>query len=502
MAAEPVSAPRRALAFVLNGAVVQVERSSPTATLLDWLRTERGLPGTKEGCAEGDCGACTVVVGRRDATGAVIWRPANACILFLGMLDGAAIVTIDGLSTEGALEPIQTAMVERHGSQCGFCTPGIVMALYAARLNSASRGARVSRGEMADALAGNLCRCTGYGPILQAAEDAFALPRTDVEAQARDRDAALLADLAADGRDLQLDGDDGVFLAPRSLKGAMAVLSEREDASIVAGATDVGLWVTKALRTMPEILHLGQVAELRRLEPTPSGGLVIGAGVSYAEAETEIAARWPDFAELIRRIGSPQVRAQGTIGGNVANGSPIGDTPPALIALGASVRLRSPRGTREMPLEEFFVDYGKQDRARDEIVEAIEIPQGGEGLRCYKISKRFDQDISALCGCFNLTIDSGVVVGARIAFGGMAATPRRAQAAEAALTGQAWVSASVEAAAAAFAADFTPIADHRASAGYRLNVAANLLRKYALEMGVDGAPAPATRLVGLGAAFG
>jgi xanthine dehydrogenase small subunit len=501
MAVDP-SQPRQTLAFVLNGAVTRVSDAGPTTTLLDWLRADQRLTGTKEGCAEGDCGACTVLVGRRDNDGVTRWRPANACILFLGMLDGAAVATVDALAAEGALEPIQQAMVERHGSQCGFCTPGIVMALYAARVSRPESAAAPDRAEIADALAGNLCRCTGYGPILAAAEDAFAAPRTAFEKAARARDDTLLAELAQDRRDLALVSAEGVFHAPRSLASALAIAGGGSDAVIVAGATDVGLWATKALKIMPTILHLGQVAELRALEETADGGLAIGAGVSYAEAEAAIGARWPDFAELIRRIGSPQVRAQGTIGGNVANGSPIGDTPPALIALGARLRLRSAAGGREIPLEDFFIDYGKQDRAPGEIVEAVVIPAGGGALRCYKISKRFDQDISALCGCFNVIVDNGVVSAARIAFGGMAATPRRASAVEAALIGKPWSMADVDAAAASLAQDFAPISDHRASAGYRLTVARNLLRKYALETGADGAAAPQTRLVGVGAAFG
>ena len=467
----------RALRFVVNGAPQEIESVAPTMTLQEYLRDVKGLTGCKEGCAEGDCGACTVAVGALDADGAAAWRPMNACILFLPMLHGKAVVTVEGLqSPDGALHPVQSAMVETHGSQCGFCTPGIVMSLYAARHS----GQSASRGEIGDILAGNLCRCTGYGPIYAAAEQVFSGPPPEEDLTARAGDAEALKAMAED-RPLYLEGPEGVWAAPARFAEAAAFAKQHPDATVVAGATDVGLWVTKQLKPLRKILYLGDVADAREVASTAEGGLRIGAAATYAEAEAAIAARWPDFGELLRRLGSRQVRSAGTIGGNIANGSPIGDTPPALIALGATLVLRHGEAQRRLPLEEFFLDYGKQDRQPGELVEAIEIPAGGAGLRCYKLSKRFDQDISAVCGCFNLTLEGGVVAEARIAFGGMAAVPKRALEVEQALQGKPWTEATVNAAMAAFAEDFTPISDMRASADYRLLAARNLLRKYFIE---------------------
>ncbi|MBX2856568.1 MAG: xanthine dehydrogenase small subunit [Rhodobacteraceae bacterium] len=479
----------RELRFVLNGAPQRLESVAPTMTLQEYLRDVKGLTGCKEGCAEGDCGACTVAVGalRKDGgpEAGIVWRPMNACILFLPMLHGKAVVTVEGLRTEGgALHPAQSAMVATHGSQCGFCTPGIVMSLYVARHEDrhAAQDGRdgVSRAEIGDILAGNLCRCTGYGPIYEAAERMFSTPLPEGDLSARAGDAKAVAAMA-DERPLYLASAEGVWSAPTRFTDAAAFAKDNPDATVVAGATDVGLWVTKQLQPMDKILYLGRLSDAGAVEATPEGGLRLGAAATYADAEAAIADRWPDFGELLRRLGSRQVRSAGTIGGNIANGSPIGDTPPALIALGATLVLRHGEAQRRLPLEEFFLDYGKQDRRPGELVEAIEIPAGGDLLRCYKLSKRFDQDISAVCGCFNLTLEAGMVTGARIGFGGMAATPKRAAAVEQALIGQPWTEATVTAALAAFAEDFAPISDMRASADYRLLSARNLLRKYFIE---------------------
>ncbi|GIX12973.1 MAG: xanthine dehydrogenase small subunit [Paracoccaceae bacterium] len=465
---------RRTLSFLLNGRPVRIESAPVTATLLDWLRGQ-GLTGTKEGCAEGDCGACTVAVTHLSG-GRPVVEAMNACILFLPQLEGRAVRTVEGL---GGTDPVQQAMVSRHASQCGFCTPGFVMSLVAAR--------HQGRRDWDNVLAGNLCRCTGYGPIVAAAEDAADAPAAPWLAEDAGRLAAL-----AHGEDVALAGG---FL-PAGLDSLRAHLARNPEALPVSGATDVGLWVTKELRSLPPVVFLHRVAELARVEETPAG-LRIGAGVTLGRLRGLMAGRHPDFAELIRRFGSVQVRNAATIGGNIANGSPIGDGAPALIALGATLRLLGPEGTRELPLEDFFLDYRRQDRRPGEIVESILIPPGTPRLRCYKVSKRFDQDISAVCGCFAIGLTDGVVTSARIAFGGMAATPRRARAVEAALAGRPWTEDTIAAAAEAFASDFRPISDHRASAGYRLRVARNLLRRCFEE---ERRPLRETRLAGWGAA--
>ncbi len=431
--------------FLLNGETVQVD-TAPTRTLLDWLREDQGLCGTKEGCNEGDCGACTVIV--RDDDGA---KALNACILFLPQLHGKAVRTVEGISgPDGALHPVQKAMIDHHGSQCGFCTPGFIASMAAGHMNG--------RRDHDDVLAGNLCRCTGYAPIIRAAKAAEAAP-------------------SPDWLDDDMPSAASQPYAPETLDDLATWYAAHPDATLIAGATDVGLWVTKQLRDLPHVAFLNRCADLQPIIVSDDT-IHIGAGATMTAVMASTGEYHPSYAELIRRYGSEQVRNAATIGGNIANGSPIGDNPPALIALGATLHLRHADKTRDMPIEDFFLDYGKQDRAPGELVTGVTIPKTAPALRCYKISKRFDQDISALCGCFNITVTDGVVSGARIAFGGMAGTPHRAQKTEAALIGQPWTPETVTAAAARLGDDYTPLTDMRASAAYRLTTAQNLLHRY------------------------
>ncbi|RYH06858.1 xanthine dehydrogenase small subunit [Tropicimonas sp. IMCC6043] len=439
------------ITFRLNGEVRRVE-TTPTRTLLDWLREEAGLTGTKEGCNEGDCGACTVMVTGADGRAAAL----NACILLMPQVEGKSVRTVEGLAgPDGTLHPVQQAMIDRHGSQCGFCTPGFVMSMATAHLNG--------RTDYDDQLAGNLCRCTGYAPIIRAAEEAAAAPvpgwmREDAVPKAGRPDA------------------EAELCRPDTSDALATWYAAHPDATLVAGATDVGLWVTKQLRELFPVAFLSGCDDLRTIEVTESD-IRLGAMVTIAALQELMSAHHPSLAELLRRFASVQVRAAATIGGNIANGSPIGDGPPALIALGTTLHLRHGESRRSLPLEEYFLAYGKQDRAPGEFVEAVTIPRQPDTLRCYKLSKRFDQDISAVCGCFNIRIDGERVESARIAFGGMAATPKRAAAVEAALLGQPWTQATIEAALPAFAEDYAPIDDMRASAGYRLSAAQNMLRR-------------------------
>ena len=484
---------RAAVRFLHRGEVVSLTDVGANETLLDYLRLRRRACGTKEGCAEGDCGACTVALGAL-CGGRLKYAPVNACIYLLGMIDGKELVAVDDLAgPDGVLHPVQDALLRHHGSQCGFCTPGIVMSLFTLY----HAGGRCDRQAVNDALAGNLCRCTGYRPIVDAALEACDGTPRDAYAA---RHAATVERLAAldDGEDLCI-GDDaaGFFAAPATVDALARLYARHPDATLVAGATDVGLWITKQMRTLPKIIHLGRVAGLADVRESEQG-FSIGAGVTYARAECAMVAIDPDLVELFRRLGAKQVRAVGTLGGNIANGSPIGDTMPALIALGTTLHLRQGQATRSMPLEDFFIDYGKQDRAPGEFVTGINVPRlkAGEVFRCYKISKRFDQDISALLGAFRFTVEERRVVAARVAFGGMAATPKRAAATEAALKGLRLAdSRDWDAACEALASDFQPIDDMRASARYRLETAQALLRKALHEAG--GEASAATRLVGL-----
>jgi len=457
---------RSSVRFLLDDDLIELHDVDPTATLLDHLRYRQGRTGTKEGCAEGDCGACTVLVGELDGD-AVAWRAVNACILFLPMLDGRALRTVESLSRGGEPHRLQSLMAANGSSQCGFCTPGFVMSLY-----GRSIGAVGAELPVADVVAGNLCRCTGYGPIIAAG--ATTEPRSHAEAGALvEALKALQSPQGSRGR-----FGERLWFAPRTVEELTGILAEHPDARLVAGATDVGLWVTKGLQTLDKLVFLAAVAELDRIEEE-AGGLRIGAAVRYADAHAALGRLHPDLGELVRRIGGLQVRNAATLGGNIANGSPIGDGPPALIALGAELTLRSAEGRRTLPLEDYFLAYGKQDRRPGEFVESVWTPrpQPQDLIHISKLSKRFDSDISAVCGAFALTIVDGGVARARVAFGGMAATPRRAPACEAALTGQPFTFDTFERAAAALRDDFAPLSDLRGSAAYRLEVAANLLRR-------------------------
>ncbi len=478
---------RNAIRFWRHGRPVEISDFHPRTTLLDYLRLNQRHFGTKEGCGEGDCGACTVALGRvRD--GRVRYEPVNACILLLGQVDGAELVTVEDLAAGGTLHPVQAAMAAHHGSQCGFCTPGIVMSLFALH----QEGERpVNRDAINDALAGNLCRCTGYRPIVDAAVAACAEPPVfDGLAEPRS--------LSPDSQreDLFVGNSTAFFAAPASEDSLADLFAAHPDATLVGGATDVGLWVTKSLSSLDKVIWLGRVAGLKDIATTPDT-LVLGAMASHADAFASLAAIDPDLGEIVRRFGSAQVRASGTVGGNIANGSPIGDLAPALMALGATINLRLGKTTRSLPLYAFFIAYRQQDRAPGEYLRRLTVPllRADQVFRAYKVTKRFDEDISAALGAFTFTLDGRRIAQARIAFGGMAGIPKRATETEAALAGvsldepAAWGDAM-----AALARDYQPLDDHRASAAYRRTVARNLLFK-ALSETASG-ETRATRIVG------
>lgn len=453
------------IAFHLNGTPIRVSGQDPTRTLLDFLREERGLTGTKEACREGDCGACTVML--RDGKGQA--RALNACILFLPQLAGKSVTTVEGLrAPDGSLHPVQEEMIAHHGSQCGFCTPGFIMSMATAHLNGERDHDRV--------LAGNLCRCTGYAPIIRAAEAAAARPVPDWLAAP----PLTCSEISSGGEAPQGLGGQTAPLPgfrPETADDLAQWYEANPEATLIAGATDVGLWVTKQLRDLSPVAFLGGITELAKITQE-EGILHIGAAVTITDLMVALHPILPSFASLLARYGSEQVRNAATIGGNIANGSPIGDGPPALIALGATLHLRKGDARRSLPLEEFFLDYRQQDRQPGEFVEAVSFPASAPALRCYKISKRFDQDISAVCACFNVTVTEGRVTDARLAFGGMAGIPKRAAGAETTLLGADWSMDTIRRAQAAMTGDFTPMSDMRASAAYRAEVAAALLERY------------------------
>ncbi|MBC5765256.1 xanthine dehydrogenase small subunit [Ramlibacter albus] len=466
--------------FVRRGQLVSVGNVTPSRTLLEVLREDLAACGTKEGCGEGDCGACTVVVGEPEG-GKLRYRAINSCIALASSVDGKALWTVEDLAADdGTLHPAQEAMVQCHGSQCGFCTPGFVMSLFGMYQNHVAHGRPITRELAQEELSGNLCRCTGYRPILDAAQAMASLPAARID------EAEVLALL---GRHPRGGGDpkrSGKPWIPASAGMTLAQLLARRAAEpaaqVVAGTTDVGLWITKQHMQFPQVLDVTRCEELRRVERYENH-LAIGAAVTLTAAFSALVEDRPQLKTFANRFAGLPVRNAGTLGGNVANGSPIGDSMPLLIALGAHVVLMSVHGHRDLPLEQFYTGYRENILAPDEILAWIKVPRPrvGELMRVYKISKRFDDDISAVCLAISMHLEDGVVAGVRIGAGGVAATPARAVQAEAALVGQPWNEAGARRAADALRAEFKPISDMRASAAYRSEVLGNLMHRFWLE---------------------
>jgi len=478
----------KTIQFIRRGEIVSLANVPPTRTLLEVLREDLACTGTKEGCGEGDCGACTVVLGELTPALAggptgdhLTYRAINSCIRLAHSIDGMALWTVEDIAAQdGTPHPAQEALVQCHGSQCGFCTPGFVMSLFGMYQNHVCHGNVITRELAQEDLSGNLCRCTGYRPILDAAQQMGSLPAVRVDESDLLQKLKLLAH---SGPGL---GADLTYIAPKDLPALLTARAAHPDAQVVAGCTDVGLWVTKMHMQFGKLLDVTQVKELRRVEDYPHH-VAIGAAVPLTDAFAALVAQRPQLRTFANRFAGLPVRNSGTLGGNVANGSPIGDSMPLLIALGANVVLMSKRngkiGHREMPLEHLYTGYRKNVMTADELLAWIKVPKptAGEQSRVYKISKRFDDDISAVCLALNLHLDGGKVVSASVGVGGVAATPVRAIKTQAELVGQPWNLATVKRAIGTLRAEFQPISDMRASSAYRREVLGNLLQRFWLE---------------------
>lgn len=455
--------------FLLNQTLTRETDLDPNTTLLHYLRRHQGRCGTKEGCASGDCGACTVVLAEVEGE-TLRYRSVNACLTFVTALHGKQLISVEDLKHHGQLHSVQQAMVDCHGSQCGFCTPGFVMSLFCLQKNST----HYQRQQAQQALAGNLCRCTGYRPIIDAAQQACENREADdFDRQQRHtvqrlRQIAPASELSAGGKRC---------LLPQNVDQLATLYQQYPQARLLAGGSDLALEVTQRHRDLPLMIAIGQIAALRQVERGER--LRIGAAATLSEVYPLLMDYHPAFGELLQRFAAQQIRNQGTLGGNLANASPIGDAAPLLLALDAALLLRHGTRQRELPLRDFFLDYRQTALQPGEFIDSILLPaQAPRDFRAWKVSKRLEDDISAVCGAFNLTIEQGMVREAYVAYGGMAATPKRALTCEQALVGQTWDRATLERATQALTRDFTPLSDFRASSAYRMLVAQNLLRRY------------------------
>ena len=463
--------------FVLDGKIIELSDVDPTRTVLQYLREDLRRKGSKEGCAEGDCGACTVVVAELVNGDDVQVKAINSCIQFLPTLDGKELITVESLAADDSLHPVQEAMVRNHGSQCGFCTPGFVMSMYALYESNPEPGRR----EIDDALAGNLCRCTGYRPIIAAATEMYVAPTQD----APDR-SVMLRQLRRK-QSLQIEHNGRRFFAPLDADEFSSLLRQHPDATVLAGGTDIGLWVTKQHRQLDTVIYTGRVAELQ-LAAVGDTHIEIGAAVSLTDAVPLVLEQYPGLDEMFRRFASPPIRNAGTLGGNIANGSPIGDSMAALMVLDTLLVLRCGEVEREISLNDFYHDYMVNDLQPGEFLLRVRVPLAtrNEVVRSHKWSKRFDQDISAVCTAYRLKLDGDKVESFKMACGGLAATVKRASNTEAAINGSSWNDVTIESACRALSEDFAPISDMRASADIRLRATQNLLRRFFAETGSDG----------------
>ncbi|MBR9883153.1 MAG: xanthine dehydrogenase small subunit [Oceanospirillales bacterium] len=463
--------------FLLNKELRVEDHLDPNMTVLNYLRTQARKTGTKEGCASGDCGACTVVLGELDGD-RIRYRSVNSCLTFVSALNGKQLITVEDLKQGDKLHPAQQAMVDCHGSQCGFCTPGIVMSMFALGKNVG----KPEKEQIHEALAGNLCRCTGYRPIVEAAEKMY----DDITADSFDSEQAnTLARLREIQPQAQAELKYGRKAAynPTTLAELAALKEQHPEARLVAGGTDLALEVTQLRKEIGTLIYVGDIAEMKQVQVFDDR-IELGAAASLTDCYQALSNDYPDFGALLHRFASLQIRNQGTLGGNIGNASPIGDSPPALIALGAQLVLRQGEQSRSLDLQDYFIDYKVTAQQPGEFIEKVIVPRAADNgeFRSYKISKRIDDDISAVLGCFNLVIRDGRVQSARIAFGGMAAIPKRASQCEQALTGAEWNRDTIEKAKAALAQDFSPISDFRASREYRQLTAVNLLTRYFVEL--------------------
>ena len=462
--------------FLLNDKILEINSPDPNQTILNYIRTELKKTGTKEGCAEGGCGACTVVIGEL-ASGQIKYSAINSCISFVPFLNGKQLLIVEDLvSKNGNLHPVQDAMVKFHGSQCGFCTPGFVMSLFSMFKNNKSYNSELIK----DSISGNLCRCTGYRPIIDAAKSLNKINKNDEFSKSKNKIVKLLKRI--NSKKIYIKNEDKTFFSPKTIKDLKNIIKKNSNFNFLAGGTDLSLKVTKERKEISCIINLKEIKELDFIKINKNY-IEVGAATSLTKFENQIKKYYQDFYAVLKRYGSVQIRNVGTIGGNIATASPIGDTLPILLSLNAEILIESPNKRKVLPINNFFIGYRKTKLKKNEFIRSIKIPLFKKNIfKAFKISKRFDDDISSICGSFNFEIKNSKINQVYIAFGGMSAVPKRAKACEAILRNKPLTINTFVKAKDYLEKDLNPIGDMRASKEYRLEVAKNLLIKCFLEM--------------------
>ena len=461
--------------FIYKNKIHEVINPDPNETILNYVRKKLNKTGTKEGCAEGGCGACTLVLGELKKN-KIYYKAINSCIAFVPILDGKQLILVEDLSSDGNLHPVQKAMVDFNGSQCGFCTPGFVMSIFAMYKNNSTYNENIIK----DSIQGNLCRCTGYKPIVDAAKSLSKKKKIDQFSRYKKNTLSLLKKIKS--TNIEIINDNKRYFAPKSLKQLKKIIKKEKNFQLISGGTDLSLMVTKERKDLNSLIYMNSIDELNYIKEK-NGYIEVGAATPLIEFESYIEKYFPDFSNILRRYGSVQIRNVCTIAGNLGTASPIGDTLPMLLSLDSKVVISDKNKNKILPLNDFFISYRKTKLKRGQFIHSVKIPILRKNIfKAYKISKRIDDDISSVCASFNFEINNNKIKNIKIAYGGMSSIPKRAFKCEKILSNSILSIKTINKAKRTLEKDFKPITDVRASKEYRMEIAKNLLEKCFIEI--------------------